>query len=304
MQNYNEQNRIQYFADILILIGLVFICAIVFSLLGALIGSKIYQIEFSDLMLALTDTTENTNIGFIKFYNAISTFGAWVVSAFLLSKIRSYRINDFWKFKLPKLRFIWALIPLLFISCVVVSAYLLDLNTRLPIPESFRNFFNSSTSAGMLERMLVMNNFSDLVINITCIALFPALFEEIFFRGTLQPILSAWFKNHHLGIWVTSLIFALIHLNIDQIIPMMFLALVLGYLFYYTKSIYTNIIIHFLNNLLAVLAYYYKNNSDIAKQVVNDQLAPNILMFIFFFGVIVSIFIFIIQQHKLNSSDE
>jgi membrane protease YdiL (CAAX protease family) len=304
LQNYNEQNRIQYFADILILIGLVLISAIVFSLLGALISSALFHIQISDLMDVLSSTTETTNVGFLKFYNAFAAFGAWVVSAFLLSKIRSYKINSFWKFQMPKVRFIWVLLPVLFISAVVVSAFLLNLNERLPIPSSIRNFFNSANSAQMLERMLQMNNHQDLFINIVCIALFPALFEEIFFRGTLQPLLSGLFKNHHIGIWICSLIFALVHLNIDQVIPMMFLALVLGYLFYYTKSIYTNILIHFLNNSLAVFAYYYQNNSEIAKQVVEDKFEPNTLSFFIFLGIVVSIFVFIIQQHKLNHKHE
>lgn len=303
LQNYNEQNRIQYFADILILIGLLLVSAIVFSLLGALISSALFHIPLSDVMNLIGNTSDTANIGFLKFYNAFATFGAWVVSAFLFTQVRSYKVNSLWKFQLPKVRFIWALLPVLFISAVVVSAYLLNLNERLPIPVSVRSFFNSANSAKMLENMLQMNNNFDLFINIICIALFPALFEEIFFRGTLQPLFSGFFQNHHLGIWLCSLTFALVHLNIDQIMPMMFLALVLGYLFYYTKSIYTNILIHFLNNSLAIFAYFYQNNSEIAKQVVEDKFAPNMLSFVLFSGIIITIFVFIIKQHKLSNNE-
>ena len=303
MQNYNEQNRIQYFADILILIGLLFISAIVFSLLGALISSALFHIPLSDVMNLIGNTSDTTNIGFLKFYNAFATFGAWLVSAFLFTQVRSYKVNSLWKFQLPKVRFIWALLPVLFISAVVVSAYLLNLNERLPIPVSVRSFFNSANSAKMLENMLQMNNNLDLFINIICIALFPALFEEIFFRGTLQPLFSGFFQNHHVGIWLCSLTFALVHLNIDQVIPMMFLALVLGYLFYYTKSIYTNILIHFLNNSLAIFAYFYQHNSEIAKQVVEDKFTPNMLSFVLCSGIIITIFVFIIKQHKLSNNE-
>ena len=278
--------------------------AIVFSLLGALLSSALFHIPLSDILNLLGNTSDASNIGFLKFYNAFATFGAWVVSAFLFTKVRSYKVNSLWKFQMPKVRFIWLLLPVLFISAVVVSAYLLNLNERLPIPDSIRSFFNSANSAKMLENMLQMNTNLDLFVNIICIALFPALFEEIFFRGTLQPLFSGFFKNRHVGIWLCSLTFALVHLNIDQIMPMMFLALVLGYLFYYTKSIYTNILIHFLNNSLAIFAYYYQNNSGIAKQVVEDKFAPNMLSFFLFLGIIVSIFIFIIQQHKLNHKHE
>ena len=122
MQNYNEQNRIQYFADILILIGLLLLSAIVFSLLGALLSSALFHIPLSDILNLLGNTSDASNIGFLKFYNAFATFGAWVVSAFLFTKVRSYKVNSLWKFQMPKVRFIWLLLPVLFISAVVVSA--------------------------------------------------------------------------------------------------------------------------------------------------------------------------------------
>lgn len=304
MQNYAERNKIQYFADILILIGLVILCAIVFGFLGAFLASAIYGIEISKFSTVISDTSETANIGFLKLYNAFTTLGSWVISGIAFCMIRNYKVNSLWKFKMPAVSFIWVLLPIIFISATFISAYLLDINQRLPIPESLRNMFDSFNTSGLLERMLYMGNQSDLLVNLVVIALLPAVFEEIFFRGTLQGMLSGLFNNHHIGIWLCSLIFALIHLNIGQIIPMMFLALVMGYLFHYTGSIYPSIAIHFLNNSFAVFAYYYQEKSDLAKKMVNDSFKPEIWQFVVFLLILVTIFMFIIQQHKLQNRDE
>ena len=304
MQNYAERNKIQYFADILILIGLVILCAIVFGFLGAFLASAIYGIEISKFSTVISDTSETANIGFLKLYNAFTTLGSWVISGIAFCMIRNYKVNSLWKFKMPAVSFIWVLLPIIFISATFISAYLLDINQRLPIPESLRTMFDSFNTSGLLERMLHMGNQSDLLVNLVVIALLPAVFEEIFFRGTLQGMLSGLFNNHHIGIWLCSLIFALIHLNIGQIIPMMFLALVMGYLFHYTGSIYPSIAIHFLNNSFAVFAYYYQEKSDLAKKMVNDSFKPEIWQFVVFLLILVTIFMFIIQQHKLQNRDE
>lgn len=275
-----------------------------FGFLGAFLASAIYGIEISKFSTVISDTSETANIGFLKLYNAFTTLGSWVISGIAFCMIRNYKVNSLWKFKMPAVSFIWVLLPIIFISATFISAYLLDINQRLPIPESLRTMFDSFNTSGLLERMLHMGNQSDLLVNLVVIALLPAVFEEIFFRGTLQGMLSGLFNNHHIGIWLCSLIFALIHLNIGQIIPMMFLALVMGYLFHYTGSIYPSIAIHFLNNSFAVFAYYYQEKSDLAKKMVNDSFKPEIWQFVVFLLILVTIFMFIIQQHKLQNRDE
>lgn len=280
MQNYNQGNRIQYFSDILILIGLLIVSAVVFSLLGVLVAAGITHQPIADVMQTIQSQTSLDNaIGLLKFYNVFATFGAWVVSAFLFCKIRNYPVNSFWQFQKGESR-VWLYIPLIFIAAQIISVQLIQLNQSIQLPKSIQEAFNSFQTKAILERMLAMHSVSDLVLNLFVIALLPALFEEIFFRGTLQTLLINWVKNHHVGIWLSSLVFTLIHFNLEQIIPMFFLALILGYAFYFSKSIWVSIAIHFCNNALAVLMYYYQNQSDFIQQVSKDEFQPHWLLVI------------------------
>lgn len=60
------------------------------------------------------------------------------------------------------------------------------------------------------------------------------------------------------------------------------MGMVLGYLFIYSKSIWTNIILHFINNAIGVILYIYF--SDYATTAQLDYL-PILLSIILFIGV-------------------
>ena len=61
--------------------------------------------------------------------------------------------------------------------------------------------------------------------------------------------------NSKMVIVYSALIFGIAHLNIPQGINFL-LGLILGTVFYYTRSIYLCMIMHFVNNLLVNFVYY------------------------------------------------
>lgn len=83
-------------------------------------------------------------------------------------------------------------------------------------------------------------------------ALLPAIGEELVFRGIILRGLSSRF-NGFVSIFITSLVFTLVHGSIDQTIYQFIVAVLLGYLAYVGGSLVYSIILHFLNNLLLVL---------------------------------------------------
>ncbi len=304
MQNYARPNRFQYFADILILIGLVIVCALAFGLLGKMVSADIFNMNFQGFLNFMADNSWFEKVENLKLYNVFSTFGAWVVSGFLLFRIRKYRTSDFWRFRQPEIPRTWLLLPFLFLSAIFVASFLLYLNQNINIPPGLREGLGSDASEKLLAKMLEMNTIGELMMNLLVIALVPALFEEIFFRGTLQPLMIGFTGNAHAGILFSSLLFAAIHLNIMQIIPMFFLAVVLGYLFHYTKSLLPGIIMHFCNNALAVLANYYSDSSTIAKKVADDTYVPGVWEVLLFTVILGGIFYYFHKQSKLELINE
>ncbi len=98
--------------------------------------------------------------------------------------------------------------------------------------------------------------------NILFIGVFAAVAEEVFFRGALQQLLVKLFKNKHVGVWMTSFIFSLMHLQFYGFLPRIILGVLLGYLFVFSRNLWIPILIHFLNNALVVtLSFFFKENS-------------------------------------------
>ena len=120
------------------------------------------------------------------------------------------------------------------------------------------------TAGDLTERMLQVDTFGGLLGNLLVIALIPAIGEELTFRGVLQQSLTRR-CNPHVAIWLSAFIFSFIHFQFYGFLPRMFLGLILGYMFYYSGSLWTSILMHFINNGTAVVVAYldYKGLANV-----------------------------------------
>lgn len=110
----------------------------------------------------------------------------------------------------------------------------------------------------------------------------PALFflvtvqpvaEEIFFRGFLFDKIEK-FAGGAIAIIITSVLFGLAHLSYGKIFPVVmpiFMGMILGYIVYRTKNLYSSIIAHIIFNVTALTLAY------IGEQIL-QQGALNLLI--------------------------
>ena len=160
------------------------------------------------------------------------------------------------------------------ITCagLLLSSALSELNEIIPISKHLQTTFRKMEddySDGILV-MANMKNFGDYLITVFVIALLPAIVEETFFRGGVQQLLVAWFKKPWIAIVVTSVLFSAIHVSYYGFLPRAALGVMLGLLFYYSKSIWLNILAHFLNNAIAVTQLYLVARSGkLTKEAMN-----------------------------------
>jgi hypothetical protein len=114
------------------------------------------------------------------------------------------------------------------------------------------------TAQAATEKMLDVNTFGGMLFNLVIIALIPAVGEELTFRGVLQQSLTRK-MNPHIAIILSSAIFSFIHFQFYGFLPRMFLGMLLGYMFYITNSLWTSMLMHFVNNGATVVVYYLCN---------------------------------------------
>ena len=87
-------------------------------------------------------------------------------------------------------------------------------------------------------------------------AITPAICEELLFRGFIQ----SGFKHRYrpvTGIILVSLVFGAYHTSFVRFIPTAMLGGCFAVILYYTDSIFLTMIMHFINNALAVFLMYY-----------------------------------------------
>jgi len=132
------------------------------------------------------------------------------------------------------------------------------------------------------------------------IAFFPALFEEMLFRGVLQNFLTRWLKKPVVVIVITSLLFSLIHASYYLFISRFILGYALGLLFYYTKNIWVNIFAHFINNFIALSALFYANMNKKAVAVNDADIKLPVWSIIITVAILYGLFVLLIRVSKEN----
>ena len=135
----------------------------------------------------------------------------------------------------------------------------------------------------------VATNLNEYFVLLMIIAGSAGLCEEILFRGLM---LRAYEK---MGMWgsilVSSILFSIIHMNLQNLVAPFFLGGVLGYVVYKTNSILAGIIGHFVNNAISVtlgfLIAQMPMYRTIAPESVNAGLETSALIVgAVFFGVV------------------
>lgn len=111
------------------------------------------------------------------------------------------------------------------------------------------------------SEMLLKGGFLALIGSLFYIALIPAVCEEFLMRGMLQKSLEEAI-NPSRAIIITGLIFGFVHFNPIQLVPLILIGFMLGFAAYITKSLYTSIIMHLVNNAFTVLMLTYFLDPD------------------------------------------
>ncbi len=134
------------------------------------------------------------------------------------------------------------------------------------------------------------------LLNVLMTAILPGICEETAHRGMLLKGLSPLGQKR--AIIISSLLFGLLHLNIEQFFYATLIGFLLGYISTITENIYPAIIIHFMNNFLSVFMTFSSANNlgpEIIFTYLNQWLANNFIVAIVFMLVITIILLFVLK---------
>jgi hypothetical protein len=216
------------------------------------------------------------NVNSARLMQMFGTLVLMFLPALIFAKIVNGKPLDYLglknKFNLTQLGLVIAIA----IAALFLSGGLGELNKLIPIPHKLELKFKAMEDTYAEQVMIIgnMKTFADYIISLIMIAILPALFEEILFRGALQKLLANWLQNPHIAIIITSFLFSAVHASYYGFLPRMGLGLLLGYLYYYSKSIWLNITMHFINNGIAITALYWATQKGQSAKDAMDESYP------------------------------
>ena len=132
-----------------------------------------------------------------------------------------------------------------------------------------------------LEQLNEMLKIPDsILLNLTIVALIPAICEEFLFRGFIFTSLRGKSdrdrnnsKRTRNAIIISGLMFGLMHMQLIRIIPTTILGIGIAYVVYKTGSIFVGVLMHFINNSLSVIDMHYPEQG--ISKILNDILVDS-----------------------------
>ena len=140
--------------------------------------------------------------------------------------------------------------------------------------------FMDKIGANVSSPQVPLNNIFELIIFIIAIAILPAIFEELFFRGLLLSSLSG--QKDWVKVLTVSLCFALYHCSIAQFFYQFIFGVFLCFLRLQTKSTIPCMITHFVNNFVVLILTYLKVEIDFTNLLVISIGLVCLAIFIFY----------------------
>lgn len=276
---FDNKPRISYFGQFGILIGLFgagLILAVIIQLFFALSMVNLGDLMSGSDKALLNAMTLPENINKVRWMQMLGTFAMMFLPAFFFALIVSKRPLDYLGLNKPTNVQLILLVIAIAVTALFLSGGLGELNKLIPISKKWELKFKKMEDnyADQVMMLANMKSIADYFISLLMIAILPALFEELLFRGTLQQLFIRWFKNAHVAIFVTSFLFSIIHFSYFGFLPRLALGLMLGYIFYFSKNIWLSMLMHFINNGVAITALYFATRKGEDVKKVMDESYP------------------------------
>jgi len=257
-------------------VGILFLLLFVSVILHSLLAIALVTL-FADNGMALIqnqDLSNQTSVNYLKLMQLFSGVGLFITPTLFYAYLTNF---DFKFLKLSRQNTILVIAIMMLITPFI--GLLLQWNMMIPFPEWLLQF--DVNSEAIVTAFLQMNTIWDLFYTILVIAVVPAIGEELLFRGYLQQKLGNWLSNPHTAILITAFLFSAIHFHFQGMIPRFVLGVLLGYLFYWSNSLWLPILAHFVNNAQAVILSYplFKIDSGAYSVSLESSVDPMIALF-------------------------
>ena len=236
-----------------------------FSIIPEVLASGDTAVNEGDVMALMAENADGMLIG-----NSVGQFLAFGLLALLVARLHSSRPAAFLRLRVPDWP-VFALAAVGWVALVPAIQWLGSLNALLPQPEWLDAL--EASQMELIEGVLTSGDLSTPFL-FFALAITPAICEELIFRGYFQrQVERKW------GLWASILIvgigFGFYHLRLTQVVPLSLLGIWMGYTVWASGSLWTGMLVHVLNNGMAVLvSAYLQGQPDVDMAALEEMSMP------------------------------
>ncbi|MBU1680594.1 MAG: CPBP family intramembrane metalloprotease [Bacteroidetes bacterium] len=283
------------------------------ALYGLILVFLLYQVGGSLLTLAIFGLDfENADINAVRLLTMCGQILLILAPALMLAKLVYENVSAVIRFKLPSLKEIavfsagmFILIPLmqnfLYIQNYLIHHLALHYESVASVKFVMDNLYKLITKTYL--ELLTATNAVELILIVFVVAIVPSICEEVFFRGFIQK--SFELKSQpFIAAFITAAFFGLYHFNPYGLIALIILGTYFGFAAYMSNSIAVPIFLHFLNNAVAIAAFYFYGSDDFLETniIEIEHVGEQFISFLILSSVFAIFIVFITNNYSRISS--
>jgi membrane protease YdiL (CAAX protease family) len=269
----------------------------------------LYQFVGGLLALAAGDINlENPNVKVTRIVLSFGQFMFILAPTIFFARLTTSELKSYFRLNIPKA----SLLLLSVLGIVMIQPFLQGYmyfqematdnipflrDSLKPLKDLFDTFELSTI------KIVQAHSVFEFIIVVFVICVTPAICEEFLFRGfTLSEILKI--SKPGRAIFLSGFLFAFYHFQPFNIIPLIILGCYLGFVVYYSNSLYVGILCHFLNNFFASFYLYVYGKPDFeTPKLTGDELTNTIMAVIFSLLIFSSIVILYYRLRKKTDEE-
>ncbi len=254
---------------------LLLLMLITMAFFGIAIGGFLVKVFFgveATVVATLNKNSPPTVVHAAQVLQTAISFFAFVVSAFVFAYLTHPSPMAYLGFRRPTIKIQWFIVLGLAIAFVPLISQVGEWLQQLDLGSKAKQNYEEQTD--LLSGMMNGTKITDLLLYLLLFAALPAIGEELLFRGVLLRFAYFTSRNMHLAIFIVAAIFGMAHGNVYNFIPIMLAGVLLGYIYYFSGSIWLSILAHFTNNAIMVFAVYLGNINLISEEASKADSFP------------------------------
>ena len=247
-------------------IGICLISKLIFTLLSFSLCSFIFNVDLVNINL--NEIIYDVNyLRAYKLATVLDQVGTFLIPVLFFAKLISKEPKKIWFFNKIETHYLTLIIPIFFII-ITIGHVLLLINHQIDLSflsaELKKTINENQNNIDQIHDAFIGQSPRSYIVNIFIMAIVPAFCEELVFRGLLQQLFCKWTKNMHIGIALSTLIFALLHFQFYNLFALLFIGFTFGYIAFLFGTIWVTIILHLMFNLFSLTSVYLVKNEMIS----------------------------------------